>query len=488
MVLITGTIKDSAAQPLDAKLTVKLDGSIIDTTPTPNAVLVPEPYEIDIVAGALSIELPESATSNTTYHFLLEKIITTTAYYLVSDGTFWNGDTHQHTDLEYYTGKLQTGESQLLSKVDSEVRSTILDFHAIAPNQSAVEFSNLIHTGISSDVMDTSIRRLAYELTNVQEFVEAIRGGPTFKGPYDALVYYRLNDVVSYNGSSWMWIASNPGVSQTPFEGAYWTLIAAKGDAGGTGGDDTAYDATGWNGVLDAPSKNSVRDIIETLASVSQLSSYAPIASPTFTGTPVAPTPAAGSNSTAIATTAFVAEEFAPINNPILTGNVIVPTPPASSNNTLAVNAAWVRQNVSYRVLTIAYVGSPQSITTSAWQTTIFNIEDFDINGDYNASTGVFTAPRSSLYRFTSSVHVTVTAGSNSLFVGDFVCSDTSRSSKFARFQTSTQSKFGTSGTYLVILTAGQTMKVDVYVSGTSPQIDGGRDSFFCIEELFLDV
>lgn len=50
---------------------------------------------------------------------------------------------------------------------------------------------------------------------------------------------------------------------------------------GGGSVDDTAYDATTWNGVTTvAPSKNAVRDKIETLA---------PLASPTFTGLPVAP-------------------------------------------------------------------------------------------------------------------------------------------------------------------------------------------------------
>lgn len=43
---------------------------------------------------------------------------------------------------------------------------------------------------------------------------------------------------------------------------------------------DEAYDATNWNGILEPPTKNAVRDKIETLA---------PLASPTFTGTPTLP-------------------------------------------------------------------------------------------------------------------------------------------------------------------------------------------------------
>jgi len=53
------------------------------------------------------------------------------------------------------------------------------------------------------------------------------------------------------------------------------------------------------------------------------LSAYAPLASPAFTGTPTAPTPSFGNNSTSIATTAFIANalaNYAPTNNATLTG------------------------------------------------------------------------------------------------------------------------------------------------------------------------
>jgi hypothetical protein len=46
------------------------------------------------------------------------------------------------------------------------------------------------------------------------------------------------------------------------------------------------------------------------LGTVIDLSGYAPIASPTFTGTPTAPTPTSGDDSTKIATTAYVQDEL----------------------------------------------------------------------------------------------------------------------------------------------------------------------------------
>lgn len=64
---------------------------------------------------------------------------------------------------------------------------------------------------------------------------------------------------------------------------------------------DTAYDGS-WNGVTDvAPSKNAVYD---------QMELKAPLASPALTGTPTAPTAAVLTNTTQLATTAFVQQEI----------------------------------------------------------------------------------------------------------------------------------------------------------------------------------
>ena len=65
---------------------------------------------------------------------------------------------------------------------------------------------------------------------------------------------------------------------------------------------------------------NSGSDVEVTLASIGN---KAPLASPTFTGTPAAPTAAANTNTTQIATTAYVQTElgdYAPLASPALTG------------------------------------------------------------------------------------------------------------------------------------------------------------------------
>lgn len=75
---------------------------------------------------------------------------------------------------------------------------------------------------------------------------------------------------------------------------------------------------------------NSGSDVEKSLAS---LAAAAPTASPTFTGTPAAPTAAQGTNTTQIATTAFVNAEIAadtaalaPLASPTFTGTVTIPS------------------------------------------------------------------------------------------------------------------------------------------------------------------
>lgn len=68
----------------------------------------------------------------------------------------------------------------------------------------------------------------------------------------------------------------------------------------------------------------------------------APLASPAFSGTVTAPTPAAGTNSTQVATTAFVRNEFAPLASPSFTGTPTAPTAAAGTSDTKLATTAFV--------------------------------------------------------------------------------------------------------------------------------------------------
>jgi hypothetical protein len=73
------------------------------------------------------------------------------------------------------------------------------------------------------------------------------------------------------------------------------------------------------------------------------------LASPVFTGTPAAPTPPPGDNSTRLATTAFVATltGFAPLASPAFTGTPTAPTAAPATNTTQLATTAFVQAAIS---------------------------------------------------------------------------------------------------------------------------------------------
>ena len=84
-------------------------------------------------------------------------------------------------------------------------------------------------------------------------------------------------------------------------------------------------------------------DTLYTLGPAVDLSAFAPINSPNFTGVPTAPTPASNDNSQKIATTGFVkAQAYAPLNSPGLTGVPTAPTAAANTNTTQIATTAFV--------------------------------------------------------------------------------------------------------------------------------------------------
>ena len=98
-------------------------------------------------------------------------------------------------------------------------------------------------------------------------------------------------------------------------------------------------------------------DIVTSLEANASISGTAKSATVTARVTPsgstftTAVTPSASSNGTDIATTKWVKDRgyisdlsgYAPINSPAFTGNPTVPTPAASANNTYPVTAKWVK-------------------------------------------------------------------------------------------------------------------------------------------------
>ncbi len=72
------------------------------------------------------------------------------------------------------------------------------------------------------------------------------------------------------------------------------------------------------------------------------LTAFAPINSPNFTGVPTAPTPATNDNSQKLATTGFVkAQAYAPLNSPAFTGVPTAPTASPGANSTQLATTAY---------------------------------------------------------------------------------------------------------------------------------------------------
>ena len=110
-----------------------------------------------------------------------------------------------------------------------------------------------------------------------------------------------------------------------------------------------------------------------TSAVQTQLNAKAPLASPALTGTPTAPTAAAGTSTTQLATTEFVATTYAPLANPALTGTPTAPTAAAGTSTTQVATTAFV-QNTAFSAALPAQTGNAGKYvttngTTASWAT-----------------------------------------------------------------------------------------------------------------------
>jgi hypothetical protein len=143
------------------------------------------------------------------------------------------------------------------------------------------------------------------------------------------------------------------------------------------------------------------------LLAVGDVSGAAPLASPTFTGVPIAPTATAGTSTTQIATTAFVATSYAPLASPTLTGTPLAPTAAIGTNTTQIATTAYVYSAV-HGAVSVALAASPVTLTAVQYgvQIIIFTgtltanvVVTVPTTGEwifYNITTGAFTVTISS--------------------------------------------------------------------------------------------
>lgn len=88
------------------------------------------------------------------------------------------------------------------------------------------------------------------------------------------------------------------------------------------------------------------------------------LASPTFTGTPAAPTPSTSDNTTKVATTAYVkAQGYAPLASPAFTGNPTGTTQSSGDNSTRLATTAYVKSQGYAPTVSPAFTGTPLAPT-----------------------------------------------------------------------------------------------------------------------------
>ena len=123
---------------------------------------------------------------------------------------------------------------------------------------------------------------------------------------------------------------------------------------------------------------------------VEKIGGYAALGSPTFTGTPAAPTAAANTNTTQLATTAFVDRDFAKKASPTFTGTVTVPTLALTDSSTSAASTAFIKGQNYRKTVTINtwQMGNTLKVSGSGG-TDISQIENAD-GYKIESDTGVF--------------------------------------------------------------------------------------------------
>jgi hypothetical protein len=109
----------------------------------------------------------------------------------------------------------------------------------------------------------------------------------------------------------------------------------------------------GLTGVPTVPTAAPGTNTTQIASTAYVVTSFAPLASPTFTGTPTLPTgtiavtQTAGNNSTAVATTAFVVASFAPLASPTFTGVPAAPTASTGTSTTQVATTAFVANTMA---------------------------------------------------------------------------------------------------------------------------------------------
>lgn len=124
----------------------------------------------------------------------------------------------------------------------------------------------------------------------------------------------------------------------------------AWGTSYGVSGTGTSVALTvspAFTGTPTAPTATLGTNTTQIATTAFVTSNFATLASPSLAGTPTAPTAAPGTSTTQIATTAFVTGAFAPLASPVFTGTPTAPTAAIGTNSAQLATTAFVQTAVT---------------------------------------------------------------------------------------------------------------------------------------------
>lgn len=331
MTAITASVFDSSGQAINGYIVVNLDSVV--TNVSTSQVFIPAAAKVPLVNGVATLQLAPSGAAS--YSFEVYRVNTTGL-----------------PDVLVYTFRAPVPDS-----------ATPIPLVQLVPVQQAI--TNNVTATLSS---------ITKSLTLSDEFWQKFKDSfIRAEGTYSNVVSYTKGSMVLDNGGSYLYVGSSPLVGIPTTNRSFWQPVAypggpgsqgpigpigpqgPKGDTGavgpqgppGTGGvapNDAPYSVSGWDGQLDAPTRNAVRDIIETLATKTALAA---------TDTNVANNTSAISNNatqiaanvSSLATKANKSDDTltnASLVDPLLTSTI----PPLTDSTTKIPSTNWVQQVV----------------------------------------------------------------------------------------------------------------------------------------------
>ncbi len=179
MVKILGNIKDSGGVPVEGFLSVLLDAPLFDSGT--NSVNLEIDHLTPIVGGVVDIDLPASPSISYLFRVLERTEIVT---YLDSGGDEWTGPVFTCPESGSIYAGIPGDPGGLLVK-DIEIEDKpLFEFRAILPDVASVTLNDLLPTGVTTEILDTSLARLAQimvsDVSAMQRLASSLSAIPSF--------------------------------------------------------------------------------------------------------------------------------------------------------------------------------------------------------------------------------------------------------------------------------------------------------------------